>query len=119
MSEHLADDFDGDAGAEGDGGGEGVTADMGGEVLSDGGLLLDEGELAGVAGEVHKGQAVVVQAEDGDDGREEHDVILRACFDAGGAWEDEVAIVLFGGGKVGGHEVGVREAGIALDKEEV
>lgn len=119
MSEHLADDFDGDACAEGDGGSEGVSADMGGEVLSDGGLSFDEGELAGVSGEEHVGQAVVVLPEDVDDGGQEHDVVLRACLDAGGAGEDEVALVLFGGGKVGCHEVGVRESGVALDEEEV
>lgn len=31
MAENLGDDFDGDTGTEGDGGGEGVAADVGGD----------------------------------------------------------------------------------------
>ena len=52
-------------------------------------------------------QTVIVSLQYLDDGRKEHHVVLGASLDTGCAWDDDVSIVAFGTGEVGGHEVGV------------
>lgn len=52
-------------------------------------------------------QTVIVSLQYLDDGRKEHHVVLSAGLYTGSAWYDDVSIVAFGTGEVGGHEVGV------------
>ena len=88
-------------------------------MLVDSGVCIEACKQAGIVGEFYLGKDVVVHFQDADDGRQQHHVKLCAGLDTGGAWYDEVAVMLFGFGKIGSHEVGVAEAGIALDEEEV
>ncbi len=119
MTKHLADYFDGDSGAEGNGSGEGVSADMGCEVLVDTCVLVDAFQESSVVREAYLGEFPVVALQDVNDGRQQHHVVLCAGLDTGGAWDDECAIMFFGLGEIGSHQVGVAEAGIALHDEEV
>lgn len=119
MAKHLADYFDGDSGAEGNGSGEGVSADMGGEVLVNACVLVDACQEAAVISEAYLGEFPTITLQDFNDGRKQHHVVLCARLDTGGAWDDECAIVFFGLGEIGSHQVGVAEAGIALHDEEV
>lgn len=105
VAKHFGDDFDGDAAAQGYGGGEGVPANVGGEVFADVGFTLDVLELEAVGWHLGFGQLVIVLLQYLDDGREEHNVELGAGLDTGGAWEDECAIVFLDCAEVGGHEV--------------
>lgn len=60
VAKHLAHYLDGDSRAEGYGGGEGVSAYMGGEVLVDAGFFLDEQQLFSVCFSLYMWKIVVV-----------------------------------------------------------
>ena len=68
---------------------------------------------------MEEGELILVSFKNLDYGREEHDIELRAGLHTGGSWEYEVSFYVFGLGEVGGHEVGVAEASIALNEEQV
>lgn len=70
------------------------------------GFALNFDELEAVTAEVYLRQGVVVSLQDFDYRWEQHDVELCASLDACSARKDECAVVFFGGGEVGGHEVG-------------
>lgn len=56
VAKHLADYFDGDSGAEGNGSGEGVSADMGCEVLVNACVLVDACQESSVVREAYLGE---------------------------------------------------------------
>lgn len=96
-----------------------MSADMGCNVFADVGFLLDDGELACVGLQCDVWKMVVVLLQYRNDGWKERDVELRASLDTGGARKNEVSVVVFGLGEIGGHEVGIAEAGVALDQEQI
>ena len=96
-----------------------MAANVGCNVLADVGFLLDDGELARVGLKCDVWQMVVVSLQYRNDGWKERDVELRAGLDTGGARKNEVSVVVFGLGEIGGHEVGIAEAGVALDQEQI
>ena len=88
-------------------------------MFADVGFLLDDGELPCVGLQCYLWKLVVVLLQYADNGRKEHDIKLRSGLDAGSAWKDQIPVVAFGFGKVGGHKVGVRQAGVALNQEQI
>ena len=96
-----------------------MAANVGCDVFADVGFLLDDGELARVGLQCDVWKMVIVSLHDRNDGWKERDVELRAGLDTGGARENEVSVVVFGLGEIGGHEVGIAEAGVALDQEQI
>ena len=64
VAEHALDDLDGDAAAEADGGGEGVTGAVGGQVLAQLHLLAENRQLAVVADVAAMRQLEVVLLQD-------------------------------------------------------
>lgn len=84
-----------------------MAANVGCNVLADVGFLLDDGELARVGLQCDVWKMVVVSLHDRNNGWKERDVELRAGLDTGGARKDEVSVVVFGLGEIGGHEVGI------------
>ena len=56
MAKHLRHYFDGDSATECYGGGEGVSAHMGGEVLVDAGVLVDACKEVSVIAEAYLGE---------------------------------------------------------------
>ena len=105
MTEHFGNDFDGYAGSECDGGGKGVSANVGGDVFANVGFFFDDGELACVGLKCDVWKMVIVSLQYLDDGRKKRDVILCTGFHTGSAWKYQVSVVVFGFGKIGGHEV--------------
>lgn len=119
MTKHFGHDFDGYAAAQGDCGCKGVSAYVGRKVFAYLGFFLYVGELAVVCREIKEGQTVVVPFQYFDDGREQRHIILCAGLDTGSARNDDVSVVFFGPGKVGGHKVGIAEAGVTLDEKKI
>ena len=70
VAKHLAHYFDRESRAEGYGGGEGVPAYMGGEVLVDAGVLVDACKEVSVIAEAYLGELPLVAFQYLDDGRE-------------------------------------------------
>lgn len=68
---------------------------------------------------MEEGELILVSFKNIDYGRKQHDIELRAGLYTGGSWEYEVALYVFGLSEIGGHEVGVAEAGIALNEEQI
>lgn len=96
-----------------------MSAYMGGEVLVYAGVLADARQEIAVMGKAYLWEAPMVALQYLDDGWEEHHVVLRAGLDTGGSRNDKCAIVFFGLGEVGFHQVGVAEAGVTLHDKEI
>lgn len=96
-----------------------MSANVGCEVLVYAGILADACQHIAVIGKAYLGKLPIVALQYLDDGWEEHHVVLGAGLDTGGSWNDECAIVFFGLGEVGLHQVGIAEAGVALHYKEV
>lgn len=88
-------------------------------MFTDVGFLFDHGELPCVGLQCYLWKLVFVLLQYADNGRKEHDIKLRSGLDAGSAWKDQIPVVDFGFGKIGGHKVGIRQAGVALNQEQI
>ena len=119
VTKHFGHDFDGDAAAQGDCGCKGVSANVGCEVLAYLSFFLYVGELAVVCREIEEGQTVVVPFQYLDDGREQRHIILCAGLNTGSARNDDIPVVFFGPGEVGGHKVGIAETSVTLDEKKI
>lgn len=82
-------------------------------------FLFYELQLVGICHVVCFRKLVIVSAENLDYVREKHDVELGAGLYAGSAWEYQVSVMVFGFREIGGHEVRIRKAGVALDEEQI
>ena len=84
-----------------------MSANVGGDVFPDVGFFFDDGELACVGLKCDVWQMVVVSLHDRNNGWKERDVELRAGLDTGSAGKNQIPVVVFGLGEIGGHEVGI------------
>ena len=119
VTKHFGHDFDWDAAAQGDCGCKGVSAYVGRKVLAYLSFFLYIGKLKIVCRQVKERQTVVVPFQYLDDGREQGHIILCAGLDTGSARNDDISVVFFGPGEVGGHEVGIAETGVTLDEKKI
>lgn len=119
MTEHLADNFDGDTRTEGNGSGEGVATDVCSDGLGDADGKSQRLEVAvvNIIGKVW--QLEVVALEDVHDGRQEREHEGCAGFLTDVVWDKPCVAMLLSCGEVYGHEVGISKAGVTLDNEEV